>query len=350
MNVRTSDDACCLILLDRIGQVPPRLHTHPYTISIHQQIIPLFRERWQSIQSRNSVPGIYTSNPRLVDFHLKRLQKAAESPGPHGPWFVEWDGSPLAVITVGGPSWHSPLVGQTIGRLDMAYLLQDDFSGLSALVQWLMTTCQELEYKMLSCRISAESHEWVAAVTQEGWRHVGTSLKYVLQPVPEVRVEKGERGPILVRDACRTDLPTLERIVSVSHRFSHFFNEPGWPEGAGQAIFGEWMRKALEGQADKILVTEDHGRILGFVSLMLARAIQDFCGHAVGVLDFICVDPETQGRGVGRMLMESAFAWCQEVAPALELRTMLDNHRASAWYQRLGFRLVGADHHFHAWL
>ena len=59
----------------------------------------------------------------------------------------------------------------------------------------------------------------------------------------------------------------------------------------------------------------------------------------------IAVDPDRQGRGVGRCLMAAAA----EVLSALELPDVYlwvyrDNHRARGFYEALGGRLVDQDH------
>jgi ribosomal protein S18 acetylase RimI-like enzyme len=58
--------------------------------------------------------------------------------------------------------------------------------------------------------------------------------------------------------------------------------------------------------------------------------------------------PERRGRGVGRTLLE----WAQQSARAagaegIDLQVTIDNPRARALYQRLGFRAEGEREGFH---
>ena len=65
-------------------------------------------------------------------------------------------------------------------------------------------------------------------------------------------------------------------------------------------------------------------------------------------MDFIIIDPETRGQGLGGWLVETAlvreadagFDYC-------ELRTSQDNHPAVACYEKLGFRLCASDFILH---
>ena len=296
-----------------------------------------------------SPPSYYTGDLKLVDFHLDRLQAAVERGGEGAPELVEFEGEPVAVVAIGGPTWHSRFTGCEVGRLDVCHLLTDDFDTLSALANWLRSTASERGYEMLSARTSAERHRMVAAASNAGWRHVGTTLKYVWQPLPKAGAKPRERQGVSLREATPRDLEALRRIIQEAHRASHFFNEPMWDRSVGHSIFSMWIEKALQGLAQRIIVAEHNGRVAGFVTLMEAKALIPYLGHAVAVLDFICVDRAVQGAGIGSALMDEAISWATSVAPALELRTMLDNHRASSWYQRLGFCLVAADHHYHVW-
>ena len=297
-----------------------------------------------------AAPGCYASDPRLARFHVDRLRAAVERSDEHGLMCLSTNGEPAAIVAIGGPSWHSPLAGCRIARLTTCHILTPEFSVLMAIAGHVRGWCKADGFDMLSARAAAGLHEWVAAVTQDGWRHVGTSLKYVLQPIPASDTSRTSCEGVSLREAVPGDLEDLQRIIRGAHDTSHFFNEPDWDRSVGEAIFSEWMERTLSGSADRVVVAEHQGHVAGFTSLLHAKAVEPYIEHAVGVLDFICVDRDAQGAGIGGALISEALRWARGVAPALELRTMLDNHRASSWYQRLGFRLTAADHHFHAWL
>jgi len=80
------------------------------------------------------------------------------------------------------------------------------------------------------------------------------------------------------------------------------------------------------------LIPEDH--LAGYLCL---KVIFD----EAEILD-VAVDPSRRGRGIGRFLVEHAFALCRErqiVRLGLEVRT--GNSEAITLYRSLGFREVG---------
>ncbi len=324
-----------------------KLSVVPFTPDLLPEVRPLVEA---SLRARldDGLSGLYVSDSRLVSFHSNRLASLANS---EKPAYLLRDGSlPIALLAIDGPTWHSRFAGSHIGRIGVFYPLSEDFGALLAVTAWIREKGEEMGFEMLSGRCAAELHALIAAMSENGWRHVGTSLKYILQPIPPHDHPRPLPPGLVIRKAKANDLEALQKIMADSHKHSHFFNEPSWKQGAGQSIFAEWLRKSLQNEAVYFPVAEYENQVAGFVSLMLAQNIKDYLGYPIGILDFICVDQQVQGAGLGRALMQEALKWAGSQTPVLELRTMLDNHHASAWYQRLGFRLAGADHHFHAWL
>ena len=72
-------------------------------------------------------------------------------------------------------------------------------------------------------------------------------------------------------------------------------------------------------------VYEAGGRVVGFLSLI---------GNEVGA---IFVDPDHQGRGIGRALMDGA----RDSRPFLELNVFEANSAGRRFYETYGFELVG---------
>ena len=59
------------------------------------------------------------------------------------------------------------------------------------------------------------------------------------------------------------------------------------------------------------------------------------------ILD-VAVDPALRGRGIGRLLVDSAFSLCRSRAVGtLQLEVRVGNHEAVGLYRRLGFRETG---------
>ena len=100
------------------------------------------------------------------------------------------------------------------------------------------------------------------------------------------------------------------------------------------------ITRALRGESDRatVLVAEDnHGQLLGFIHLC---AEADYytradCGHIADIV----VAPEARGRGVGEACVAAGEQWARDRGYSmLTLNVFVENRRATALYERTGFR------------
>ena len=87
---------------------------------------------------------------------------------------------------------------------------------------------------------------------------------------------------------------------------------------------------ARRGPASAVLVGRDGGKIV-------ATAMVGHDGHR-GWVYYVAVDPDRQGKGLGRSIMSAAEDWLRAAGvPKLQLLVRRENTRAGAFYQSLGF-------------
>jgi putative acetyltransferase len=111
-------------------------------------------------------------------------------------------------------------------------------------------------------------------------------------------------------------------VLDVWHRASlvaHRFVSQEFLENERHQIAQRWLPMA------KTTVYEADGHVVGFLSLI---------GNEVGA---IFVDPDRQGRGIGRSLMDVARA----SRPFLELNVFEANSIGLRFYDAYGFEVVG---------
>jgi GNAT superfamily N-acetyltransferase len=92
--------------------------------------------------------------------------------------------------------------------------------------------------------------------------------------------------------------------------------------------------------AGHVLAAFDHtGRAMGFLTLHHTPVLHR--PTAVGRITALAVDPTSQGRGVGRRLVEAAERLCREAGLArIEVTSGLSHTPAYDFYRHLGY----ADH------
>lgn len=116
----------------------------------------------------------------------------------------------------------------------------------------------------------------------------------------------------------------LEELLDVWYRASlgaHAFLPEEFFAAERRAIVEQWLPMA------ETLVYESDGVVVGFLALI---------GNEVGA---IFVDPDHQGRGVGRALMDHA----RSTRPFLELSVFEANHLGRRFYEKYGFEHVATQ-------
>jgi L-amino acid N-acyltransferase YncA len=100
-----------------------------------------------------------------------------------------------------------------------------------------------------------------------------------------------------------------------------------------------WERWDAAHLIDHRFVAAVNGTVIGWIAL---TAYSDRCCYE-GVADLsVYVSPETQGRGVGRLLVESVVASSERSGIwTLQAGVMAENTASLALHQRCGFRIVG---------
>ena len=212
----------------------------------------------------------------------------------------------------------------------------------------LLEDARRLGIEHLACRIDGSDWPNVHLLESRGFVCVDCSLKMgrTLNDLPENA--RPSTSPVRVRAYEPTDLEAMQRIAARSHTHNHFYNDPWLERTRSAALFSEWLRRCAAGAAEFILVAEDEdGKVTGFVTALANKALARVVGVAVGIIDYIVVDRDAEGRGIGRALLGAALARLAGDNRFVELRTSHDNYRAVAFYNTAGFRLLATDFVFH---
>ena len=126
-----------------------------------------------------------------------------------------------------------------------------------------------------------------------------------------------------IRPYAASDLEELLDVWYRASRVAHAFLPEDFFDTERRAIAEQWLPIA------ETVVYEVDGGVAGFLSLI---------GNEVGA---IFVDPDQQGRGLGRALMDHARA----SRPQLELSVFEANHLGRRFYEHYGFEYVGSGIH-----
>ncbi len=110
----------------------------------------------------------------------------------------------------------------------------------------------------------------------------------------------------------------------------------GWKERKASHVEADIMMNSAG-----ILVFEDEGRPVAYVSCRFDRRTR------IGSIPNLAVHPDHQGQGIGRKLLDAAFAYLRGAGMKfVRIETLEQNRRCVALYPELGFREVARQIHY----
>jgi ribosomal protein S18 acetylase RimI-like enzyme len=146
---------------------------------------------------------------------------------------------------------------------------------------------------------------------------------------------------ISLRRAQPADTPALGRLGAQLVR-THFEFDPQrflplTPQT--EERYGAFLASQL-GEANVVLlVAERKGTVLGFTYASVEGYDYMSLRGPAGVINDIVVDPESRGRGIGRMLLEATLEELESRGvPRVVLSTAERNEAAQRLFERAGFR------------
>ena len=132
--------------------------------------------------------------------------------------------------------------------------------------------------------------------------------------------------------ALRADTAQLDAVAQLFDAYRGFYEQPS-NLAQSRAFIAERM---AAGESAIFLAQDEHGEALGFVQLYPTFSSID--AHRTWLLSDLFTTPAARGRGVGRLLMNTARAFALETgAKGLMLETATDNFTAQGLYESLGY-------------
>lgn len=152
----------------------------------------------------------------------------------------------------------------------------------------------------------------------------------VQEPVQE---EKKPRLSLAFRAAAQRDIKPMAKVFARAFGAHNEFNRPI-----------QYLAEARNDDDHRLIVAEaPDGKIAGFVM----TDFNSFVRRAL-YIDQLAVDPDYQGQGVGRSLMEKAEQLAVlEKFNAVSLHVRADNDKAIHLYESMGFKVIGTAHGYY---
>jgi len=145
-----------------------------------------------------------------------------------------------------------------------------------------------------------------------------------------------------VRPAVPDDLAAIRRMAVQSYLDSRFYFDPGFDRERCDALYTSWTERCLH-EDDAFLVAEEEGQPVGYISCKLTSPTN-------ARIQLLAVVAGSQGRGIGRMLIEASLRWMiwREV-DCVSVATHGRNLRSQRLYGRCGFLVQEIEQWYHRW-
>jgi ribosomal protein S18 acetylase RimI-like enzyme len=178
------------------------------------------------------------------------------------------------------------------------------------------------------------------ALVERGFRIVDVSVKLARAPSDSISpISSG----VHVRASRQDDFDRVVEIAGSTFKYSRFHLDPLVSKSLADNIKRSWMESYRRGnRGSGCLVATLENRVVGFLAI-----VETTFPHPARIIDLIGVDAKSQGRGVGRTLVDTFIREASGHATRLEVGTQVANAPSVRLYENCGFRFAGAAYTLH---
>lgn len=184
---------------------------------------------------------------------------------------------------------------------------------------------------LTTCKVPAGDVSAIIAAVDAGFRIVDVNV--TLERRGDHGVPAGAAAP-----ATPDQHAALLQVAGSCFRYSRFHLDPMLPRELADRVKREWVRSYVEGRRG-IELLADNGAT-GFLAVLEAA-------DGARVIDLIGVAAESQGRGIGELLVATFVERHGVGGRLLRVGTQVANVPSLRLYEKLGFRVVTSCYVLH---
>jgi GNAT superfamily N-acetyltransferase len=141
---------------------------------------------------------------------------------------------------------------------------------------------------------------------------------------------------VSVRLAGTADVPRIAALIAMGNAAAPMDATAAKAE-AGHPAYAEAFARIAAGEANRLFVAEQAGRVVGTYQLTALPGIAER-GRTRGKIESVHVEPALRGSGIGAAMMRHAIAEARALGIGLlELSSNKSRTDAHRFYERLGF-------------
>ena len=280
----------------------------------------------------------------LSEFERLDPSQVTVTRGSHGPHLAYLRPSP----------WLSARLGRPVFQLRhlLGARVEERVTCLRQALEALHTRAPGA---LVIARVPSASVELNQRLPALGLRWVGLELTGVisLEQEPEPLPTTFSGLPLRFAPLSASCLTQAQEIARSAHSHNHFEYDPLLERALARALFQEQVARHLQSERAQPfgahLQRSGQGEELcGFIVANRVDGFVPYGGPRLANLDFICVNPTRQLKGLGHALNLTALSWLyQQGVRRVTVRTMVNNFAAQSILKRVDWRATLAESVYH---
>ena len=229
--------------------------------------------------------------------------------------------------------WDSEFFGVRIAQIDAAAFVEPRRAGC---LQWCHDQRIDCAYLFVDCA----DQELLDAASATGFRLV--DIRVTLRVAAGTVFENRSPAGIELRPSRESDIDGLSMIAIGAHHDTRFYVDRRFDRDRCDALYQLWIAKSCRGWADHVVVAEQAGEAVGYVTCHKSPG--------AGRIGLVGVAQEARGRGIGHAMVGEALRWLAgEGVDDVSVATQARNTTGLSLYQKSGFAVRTIDCGFHKW-
>ncbi|OGH56856.1 MAG: hypothetical protein A3G34_11675 [Candidatus Lindowbacteria bacterium RIFCSPLOWO2_12_FULL_62_27] len=287
---------------------------------------------------------------RLFEAQIRRMRPDDKR---HTFYSVGRKGAPGGLAALSRLDWDAKYLKAGAARIDWLIAsgtYESQFAVKETLLKQILKACVAARVRHLSCRVASSDLSGIHVLEQNGFVMVDGILTFSLDTRGWKRPKR--QGGFSVRLCRESDIKQVREIGRRSYIYDRFHSDPRIAKKAADRLHAAWVENACRGSAsDAVVVAEEKGRILGFVTCKIDPYSTEHLGLKIGTIVLVATAGGGRHRGVAREMTYGAIAWFRDQGcDKVEVGTQFRNIPASRLYAACGFPLVATSLSLRRWL
>lgn len=231
--------------------------------------------------------------------------------------------------------WETSFFGIKTARILSSRINCDDMHRIVA-------ECRSSGVEVIHYLADSDDDNSILAAEQAGFHLVDVriTLEWLVTSISSTQINS-----CAIRDYFTADIPELQEIARSSYSQTRFYYDGHYPRERCDELYATWIAKSCQGEADRVIVAERNGVVVGFVTCIIKPDTSE------GTIGLVGVKRGVQGTAIGRAMVTEAQRWFADVGvQRVTVVTQIRNISAQRLYQRCGFVTCGIGFWYHKWI